>query len=356
MRSPRHVLIVLLAALLLVVSACGDDGGDAEDVSTDTSNPETTEPEAAEDLTGLDQAFAEAASATSYRIRQYNAQTMQSSALGVDTETEIDPDRPAVVGEISADRSHMEIDITSMLGPMAATDEPVVLEMWTGPDRLVVDTTSYAQIADQNPGADLGPLAPGIAYVDLARVGADSPDLLAALVGTGFVDMAEIAERLPAALQDVEQAGDGTYRGRAPYADVVEAMGGDIEQTARGLAAGLALNLQVDPAAVAQLYTDYYREVLSEVTVEVDGDTVRAVEVHTDLSDIYERIFAPGSGLDLGLSEAELSQAQDAFADTVLTVTARVVFEAAPDLEVPEPPATDDDRTDAWIALLETAG
>ena len=335
-----------LTVFLVVLAACGN-GGDESTVSS-------TEPAGSVDLAT---AFEKVSSQEGYRLRQSNAQTLASTALGVDTKTEIDLDAPDVVADVRGDRSHVVMDLSRVLGPMAGGVDGIALEMWTGPERIVIDSRSYQTLLDANPAAQLGPLAPGVAFIDVAALEADRPDLVAAIVGNGVADPAVLAERLPQMLDEADQIDERTVAGTAPYASVLEAFGADVEDLARGVAAGVALNLGVDPAALTRFYVDFYERTPTAVTVRIGSDdAVERISTKTDLSGVFDAMFRSGEELGLQISEAERREAQEQFADTVWELEVVAVFESVPDLVVPEPPATTDDRTAQWVELFAGAG
>lgn len=306
---------------------------------------------------GLEEAFAATSKATSYRITQASGQTISSTAMGIDTKTEIDPEHPTVSGEVTADRSHLVLDLSTIFEPMVGADmPPLTVEMWTEPDRLVIDSRGYAALLAKNPGATLGPMAPGVASIDLAALRADS-DLMAALVGQSLPDLKELAERLPGALGSVERQGSRTFTGSTSYANLLTALGSDIDQNAKSAAAGIALNLHVDALALAQLYIDYFRDTAAEVTVELDAaGLVHVITTHVDMAGIFERIFRANSGLDLGVPAPLLADAYARFADTVWTIDSRITFEVDDDLEIEPAPTATEDRTQEWVAFLKSAG
>lgn len=302
-------------------------------------------------------AFDQTAEAASYVLTQSNAQTLRAEPLGIDVDTEIDPARPTVVGEFDGTSSHVVLDMGPVFGPLLGEDLDIVMEFWTDADRLVIDTQDFEQIMQA--GAALGPMAPGVAFVDLSSAGADDEAFVAAVAGTGLPDLEQLARDLPAALQDVEQIStDPTiYRGTLSQAEMVEAMGGDIDDVARSIAAGLALNMAVEVDDLTAFYVDFYRTVPTDVTIELDTDgRVSTITSSADLSNVYTALFADDSPLDLGLSATELAQGRDAFEGTIWTIETRVTFELAEDLVVETAPATDDDRTEEWRQFLVQSG
>lgn len=342
MRTRLWAVQVFTAAGLLLTAACG--GGTSERSGGDSQ---------VVDAVGLEEAFASAAGSSSYRITQSSGQTIRSGALG-DSKTKIDEDHPTVVGEVTPDATHISTDLTSFLRPFLGGDvEQIGFEIWTEPGRIVVDTRNYAGILENNPDADLGPLEPGIAYIDLATARVDSPDLVTALVGQGLPDLVEMAARLPDVLSDVERS-DSSYTGKALFADLLGAMGADAEQMARSTAAGLSLNLDIDPDAFADFYVDYYGEIVADVSLETDtSGAVRSVRYEVDLSDLFTELFKRSKELGLDAPEGPAARA---FTDTVWMIESLIRFEVVDDLAVEQPPATSDNRTDEWVEFLRNAG
>jgi hypothetical protein len=328
-------------ALVLVAGACGG--------SDDEPTP----------LEVVGGAFADTAQADSSRVTVLSAQSISSTALNIDVDQELDPDHPTVVVETAADAQHVVADLAGLIGPVAGDIGPLEMELWLDGDRIVIDSRAFEELIEQAPGIELGPLEPGVGFVDLDQVGTDRDAMVTAIIGAGAPDLATLASRLTSSLADVEQVADDppTFTGSSTYADYVAAMGGDIESAARSVAAGLALNLDVDTDALTDFYVDYYRATRTDVTIVLDDDgRVRSVETHTDLSDAYSQVFEHADELELGMSEREVSEALDAFEGTTLTVEARVTFEVDDDLVVEPAPDATDDRTDEWRDYLVDAG
>jgi hypothetical protein len=337
-------------AFLLVVgmSACG--GNDDETGAPDGGQQVAT--------LDLEDAFLAAADASRYRYTQSNGQTISVPALGMDTNAPLDEENPAVVGEVTPDASHLRLDLSAVLGPILGDEAPSVgFEIWTGPDRMVLDTREYAVIAKQNPSADLGPFEPGVSFVDLEAVGDERPDLLAAIVGQGgLVDLGELADRLPAALKGVEQRGS-SFTGTASYTDLMEAMGSDAELSARSAVAGMALNVDVDPDVLTGIYVEYFEGTDADIAVDVGTDgTVQALWYDVDLSGLFPAMVDHRDELGLDIPADELEEVREAFAETVWTFEAIIRFEVVDDLQVEAAPATTDDRTEEWLAFFRNGG
>jgi hypothetical protein len=304
---------------------------------------------------GLEAALESTSDATRYRITQLNAQRLSSQVLG-NNSTEIDREHPTAVIEVTPEASHIVFDLTALFGPLPGTEDGEVgFEMWSSDERLVLDTRKYAAVQDANPEVDLGPFAPGLAYVDLEAASIDSPDLATAITGGAVPDLAALATALPAVLDDVEPEGS-TYRGTALYGDLMGAMGADVEQIARSAAAGVALNLRADPEVLTEIYTDFYRDVESDVTIEVEDGLLRSLRYEVELSGVFDELFDHTEDLGLDFSEADIDQARDMFADTEWELESLLEFEVVEDLQVEDPPTATEDRTDELVEFMESAG
>lgn len=339
LRAARIGSLVSVAVFLTaVVSGCGQQAD--------------REPEAV-DIAGV---FAAAGEATSYRLTTFTAQKISSSLLGVDTETEIDEDSPTTVAEVTPEASHVVVDIAAALGPAVGVDTEIGLEMWVSPARVTIDSRDYAKLKERNPGADLGPLAPGIAYIDRQSDSVDDADLLSAILGQGIPDLREVAADLPGVLEDIEQDGS-TITGVGSYADVLDALGQDVEQMARSVAGGLALNLGVAVDELTDFYVEYYESTQAAVTVEVDAEgSLSALGFTVDLGGIFSRILEEPDLFTDRPSEEELADARDMASDSEWEITVLQRYELDDDLVVDDAPPTDDDRTDQWVTFLKNSG
>lgn len=336
-------------AFLLVtgVGACGGD----DDQSGNADGGQHA-------AVGLENALLATAEASGYRITQSIGQMISFSAIGLDTELPIDEEDPTVVGEVTPEANHYRVDLSTVFRPLLGDDAPSLgFEIWTGPDRMVIDTREYSAITEHNPRADLGPLEPGVSFVDLEAVRGESPDLLAALVGQGgLADPRQLADRLPEALDGVKRSGR-SFTGTASYADLLEAMGSDPDVIARSAAAGAALNLDVDTDVVTNLYLDYFAATDVDITVDVGTDvTVRSLHYDVDLSDLFPAMVDHGDELGLDIPTDDLEEVRDVFDEAEWTVEVLARFEVADDLQVEPAPATTDDRTEEWLAFLRHGG
>lgn len=307
-------------------------------------------------------AFEETGAASGYRTTVSTAQTFIVAPLGINTSSQIDPDNPSMFGEVIGERSHIVVDMTAAMGGLlggGASIDYVGFEMWVSADRVVTDTRGFQSLADLNPGADFGPYAPGIAYVDLVELGAETPELLEALVGNGVPDLSELAERFPRALVDIVADEDrpGVFYGTMTYAAFLEATGADVEDTARSIAAGLALSTGSDVEKMTALYVDFYSRAPIDVTIEIGDGVVRVIETDADLSALYLEIFDDPSALGLGdIPADQLGEMRDAFADAVLLVQTRTTYEPDDNIVIPAPPAGAEDRTTEYQLFLAGAG
>jgi hypothetical protein len=262
------------------------------------------------------------------------------------------------VGEVTPEADHYRVDLSTVFRPLLGDDVPSLgFEIWTRPDRMVIDTREYAAITEHNAGAHLGPLEPGASFVDLEAVRGQSPDLLAALVGQGgLADPRQLADRLPEALDGIKRS-ERSFTGTASYTDLLEAMGSDPDVIARSAAAGAALNLDVDPDVITGFYLDYFAATGVDITVDVGTDaTVRSLHYDVDLSDLFPAMVDQEDELGLDIPTEDLEEVRDVFDEAEWTVEVLARFEVADDLQVEPAPATTDDRTEEWFAFLDDGG
>lgn len=342
MRRRLRFLFIALACAL-VATACGGGGeGQAEGADETTDEVFTI-------------AFAQTGEVTAYRMEQATAQTVIIAPLGVDTNQTLDPSSPQFVVEVTPEGQHIVADLGSFFEGLGQ-DVDLVLEGWQDGDRLVLDTTGFADI----PGASVAgtPFEPGIGFVDLRAV-ADRNTLLLAAIGNAPPDLGSMTAKLPAAIRSVERVSESptAFAGTITFAEMTEALGGDIEINARSVASGLALSVGVNVDELTQLYVDFYRATDADITITLsDEGLVQVIEVDADLSGVWDLIFADDSPFADELSDAERSEARDLFSDVVFDLRTRIEFFPDADLVLPAAPATDEDRTEVWIEFLETSG
>jgi hypothetical protein len=306
---------------------------------------------------GFENAFLATADASGYRITQSIGQMISVPALGLDNDAPLDEENPTVVGEVAPEASHLRVDLSTVFRPLLGDDTAsVAFEIWTGPDRMVIDTREYSAITEHNPRASLGPLEPGVSFVDLEAVRDRSPDLIAALVGQGLADPRELADRLPEAIGGAKRAGN-TFTGTASYADLLEAMGSDPDVVARSAAAGMALNADVDPDVLTAFYVEYFAGIEANISIDIGTDgTVRALWFDANFSGIFTAIVDHRDELGLDIPAADLEDVRDAFDEAEWTVEVLTRFEVPDDLQVEAAPSTTDDRTEEWLASFRDGG
>jgi hypothetical protein len=149
-----------------------------------------------------------------------------------------------------------------------------------------------------------------------------------------------------------------TYTATATYADLLAAMGSDIGQMSKSIAAGIAQAMQADGPALADLYERYFRKVETDVTIKVGDDgLLDSIRYEVDLGGFFPEMLDHAEEIGLGRPTAEqLADAKEQFADTTFAIESEITFEPEDDLEIPPAPATDEDRTDAWVAFLQKGG
>lgn len=334
-------LFAVIGSLMLVLAGCSD--------ASSTSKGEVK-------VGGLEAAFAAAKETSSYRISQANGQTFKSSALGVNSTMRLDPDNPGLTGEVTPRGTHMTVQLAALTGALApGVPDDAGFEIWSDDSRVVLDTRAYAALQKAKPEVALGPFRPGISSIDLSQIEAGDADLLAILAGQGLPDLEELATELPKVLTNVEQNGS-VFTGTAKFGALVTAMGGNLDQFAKGAAAGIALNLNVDASDLAKLYVDYYKQQPADVRITVEDGVLRSVGFEVDLSDLFTYVFDHSSELSIDASAEDIANSRASFADTVFEVEALNTFTPVDGLKPPALPKNVEDRTDEWIKFLRAAG
>ncbi len=280
-------------------------------------------------------------------------------ALGIQISTSIDLTRPTVIMESSPGLDHVRFDLGAFFGLPPDTGAPVSMELWLTPERIVLDTRSLADVFAATPSINRGPMDASVSYVDVNAIGATSQPLTQALTGSPLPDRPILTRRLPEVLDQLTLISERPtrYRGTTDQASYVEAMGGDLEASARTASAALALNADVDVDGLTQAYVDFFHSVTTEVIVEVDDlGSVRSVSTRADLSSIYRFLFDEARAATFGLSPADARDASQALRDTIWRLETTTTFEPRDQLAIPPPPPTDVDRTAAWRDFLLQSG
>lgn len=195
---------------------------------------------------------------------------------GEEISTGLDAKRPVFVSAISPERDYSRFNvgtfIESLLGFLPPGLDELDIEMWSDDERAVMDTTAVQQLADAAPHLDLGPMAPGVFFIDLAAIDADSPELRAAISGTSTPDLGEMAKSLPAALTTIEQTSTdpSTFVGTTTSARLNEALGWNTEDEARSNAADFGMVSGGDFDELAELFLNFYETNTVEVVIELD--------------------------------------------------------------------------------------
>ena len=332
--------LAVVVAVALVASGCG--GGD-DDSSVTT-------------IGLLSAALADTADASSFRVSV--AVGMKWSIAGEELLAGIDENNPVAVGETSAEREYLRFNMStlfeSLLGFSIDGWDDLGFEMWFDQERIVADTSALQPLVDADPDVDLGPIAPGVFFIDLTGLEAGSSELMDAVAGSSTPDLKEMAERLPAALITIEQTSTNppTFVGTTTSARLNEALGNDVEADARCEAASLGMASPEDIDEVAEAIVEFYETNTAEVVIELDDQGLLSVLwTKEDYSDFF-LIIAEFQSFGDDVSEEERQEAVEVFESAELVLASRVAYEPDPDGEVPMPPPATEDRTKEWNEFL----
>lgn len=349
----RRSLAVVVAVALLA-AGCGR-GADDSSVTT---------------IGVLSAALADTAEASSYRASVSVGSQWKIS--GEEITRGIDEQSPVFVCEANSEREYCTFDMSTFIESLFGFspfdwDEPG-LEMWFDHERMVVDTSAIQPLVDAGPDVDLGPLAPGVFFIDLTALESDSSELMDAVAGSSTPDLREMAESLPAALTVIEQTSTDppTFVGTTTSARLIDALGGDAEAEVRCEAAqpgtpsfrDLILERN-DFNGLDELIAQFYETNTAEVVIELDERGLLSVLwTKEDYSGLLG-IIAEYQSMDAELSEQERQEAQEAievFESAEFIVATRVAYESDADLEVPPAPPTAEDRTQEWREFFPECG
>ncbi len=334
--------LAVLAVALLLAAGCSGGAGDADVVTTNA----------------VGAALAGTVEAPVYRVTTTGSVTLEFPALGIGTIDAFESVEPTVVGTVSPDRVHYVANIGLPQAVQIPGGDSIEFHLWSDGERLVMDLRDFERLLDAEPGVDFGPVEPGVFFIDAASIGADDPELLEALVGVSTPSLGELAEKLPAALDAIEQTSDDprTYVGSTTGASLAEARGEDAAAVARSVAAGLSVLFSVSVDEVTELVVETFETSEVEVFIEIDDQgLLKVLSTREDFSSLFGMLL-DAVGLFPEMTDQERQEARAELAGAEYIVETHSVYETDSDLEVPLPPETTDDRTAQWRDFLISAG
>ena len=331
-----------LAAVALLAAGCGEDADDAGVVTTDA----------------VSGALAGTVEVPVYRVTTSATTLLTMPDMGADAGPQPAGVAPTVAATVGHGREHFLLSIALPPGTQIAGGDAIEFEMWSDSERLVMDTRDYQRLVDAAPGTELGPMEPGLFFVDLATIGSSHPELLAALVGVSPPSLRDLAENLPASLDTIEQTSEDPpiFVGSTTVASLRRAQGADLADTARSTVAGMSLVSPVNIDEMTELLSEVFSTAAAEVVIELDDQGLLSVlSTREDLSGVFAAVLEVES-LAAGATDQERREAQEALEGAELIVETRSVYETDSELEVPLPPAATEDRTAEWREFLIDTG
>ncbi len=331
-----------LAAVALLAAGCGEDADDAGVVTTDA----------------VSGALAGTVEVPVYRVTTSATTLLTMPDMGADAGPQPAGVAPTVAATVGHGREHFLLSIALPPGSQIAGGDAIEFEMWSDSERLVMDTRDYQRLVDAAPGTELGPMEPGLFFVDLAAIGSSHPELLAALVGVSPPSLRDLAENLPASLDTIEQTSEDPpiFVGSTTVASLRRAQGADLADTARSTVAGMSLVSPVNIDEMTELLSEVFSTAAAEVVIELDDQGLLSVlSTREDLSGVFAAVLEV-EGLAAGATDQERREAQEALEGAELIVETRSVYETDSELEVPLPPAATEDRTAEWREFLIDTG
>ena len=173
--------LLALAALSLLAAGCGEADDDAGVITTNA----------------VSAALAGTVEVPVYRVTTSATTLLTMPAMGADAGPQPTGVAPTVVATVAHDRQHFFLSIALPPGTQIAGGDAIEFEMWSDSERLVMDTRDYQRLLDAAPGTELGPLEPGLFFVDQAAIGSGHPELLSALVGVSLPSLRDLARTFP---------------------------------------------------------------------------------------------------------------------------------------------------------------
>ena len=334
--------LAALAAAALLAAGCGEGADDTNVVTT----------------SAVGAVLAAAVEAPVYRVSTSGTQMLKLPSMGPGSQNEMDIPVPTVVATISPERQHVVMRVALLSVPQNGGGDAIEFEIWSDGERLVMDTRGYQRLLDDRPGIELGPLEPGLFFVDKASMGSSDPELLSALAGPSAQSLEDLAENLPAALNTIDQMSENpvTYVGSTTVARLIDAQGGDVAVAVRSTAAAMSLLLAVSVGELTELLVEAYGAAPAEVVIELDDQgRLSVLSTRQDLSGVFTALSEAENFL-VEMTDQERQEETEALEDAEFILETRAVYEVDTDLEVPLPPATTEDRTDEWREFLISAG
>ena len=335
--------LAAVGAAAVLAAGCGGVADDADVITTDA----------------VSAALAGTVEAPVHRVTASATETLTMPGLDDDAGFEPPDMAPTIVATVADDRQHFLVTVAAAPGFRTADGgDPYEFEIWSDSERMVMDTRDYRRLADIAPGVDLGPMAPGLFFIDLAALGATHPELVDALVGVSPPSLRELAENLPAALDTIEQISQDPpiYVGSISVESLYQAEGVDLVNTVRSTVAGMSLGLGLDIDEMTEMLTEVYRAAEAEVVIEIDDQGLLSVlETRQDLSGVI-RATVEAEGQAPGMTDQDRLEMDAATEGAEFIVETRAVYETGADIEVPPPPEATEDRTDEWRRFLTLAG
>ena len=334
-----------LAVLALLAAGCSGGADDADVITTDA----------------VSVALAGTVEAPVYRVTTSSIGWLTTRGMGADADPQQMGSARTVVATVGRDREHHVHSVVPEPGSQFAGGDPIEIEIWSDGERLVMDTRDNQRLVDAVPDTDLGPLEPGLFFVDLAAMGSRHPeflDVLMGLMGVSSPSLRDLAENLPAALDTIEQTSEDppTYVGSTTVASLYRAQGADVADAIRTAVAAVALVAAVNIDELTELLSEAYGNAEAEVVIELDDQGLLSfLSTREDHSGIFSAMLKAES-LDAIVTDRERGEAREALEGAEFIAETRSVYETDVELEIPLPPAATEDRTDEWREYLINAG
>ena len=293
-----------------------------------------------------------------YRVTTSVTQFLTTRGMGADADPQQVGSARTVVATVGRDRQYEVHSTAPEPGSQFAGGDPIEIEIWRDGERLVMDTRNNQPLVDAIPDIDLGPLEPGLFFVDLAAIGSSHPKLLDVLLGFSSPSLRDLAENLPAALDTIEQVSEDppTYVGSTTVASLSRAQGADVADGIRVAVAAIALAFPVDIDELTELLSEAFSTARAEVVIELDDQGLLSVlSTREDLSALFSAALEAAS-LDAIVTDQERREAQEALEGAEFIAETRSVYETDIEPEIPVPPAATEDRTHEMREFLINSG